>query len=71
MSRRSKIDEIKRLVKNDLLLSVWFWETPRPNEEPTDTDIFYSNSFGKKICKPLGELKKTKAVIWHEVKLYH
>jgi len=70
MSRQSKINEIKRLVKNDLLLSVWFWENPRPNDEPTDTDIFYSNSFGEKICKPLGELKKTKAVVWIEVKSY-
>jgi len=70
MSRQSKINEIKRLVKNDLLLSVWFWENPRPNDEPTDTDIFYSNSFGAKRCKPLGELKKTKAVVWIEVKSY-
>ena len=51
MSRQSKINEIKRLVKNDLLLSVWFWNNPRPNEEPTDTDIFYSTSFGKPIFK--------------------
>ena len=70
MSKLTKIKELKRLVKNDLMLSVWFWETPRPDEEPTDTDIFYSNSFGAKRCKPLGVLKKTKAIIWHEVKSY-
>lgn len=70
MSKLTKIKELKRLVKNDLMLSVWFWDTPRPNEEPTDKDIFYSTSFGKKIFKPLGELKKTKAVVWIEVKSY-
>lgn len=71
MSKQSKINEIKRLVKNDLDGLVFFAERPLIDEEkPKDDDLYYCIVNGHKIYKKYRELKHTKAVVWNEIKSY-
>jgi hypothetical protein len=72
MTKKTKVEQLKSLINNDMSGLVFFAVTPLVNNQvPKPNDLYQcKTNEGETITKTFAELSKTKATIWNESKTY-